>query len=94
MTSHCLKTKLKIILMTADHIYTMIKNCKSATATCSPAKMKTIESVYPASVSIDALLKAGKLAKPQPRNKVTFTLEAFDIESREVDRSHGRRAFC
>jgi hypothetical protein len=59
------------------------RNCKSATATCSPAKMKTIETVYPASVSIDALLKAGKLAKPQQRNKVTFTLEAFDIESRE-----------
>ena len=59
------------------------RNCKSATATCSPAKSKTIETAYPASVSIDALLKAGKLAKPQPKNKVTFTCEAFNIKSRE-----------
>lgn len=59
------------------------RNCKSATATCSPTKSKTIETAYPASVSIDVLLKAGKLAKPQPKNKVTITFETFDIKSRE-----------
>lgn len=59
------------------------RNCKSATDTCSPAKSKNIETAYPASVSIDTLLKAGKLAKPQPKNKVTITCEAFDIKSRE-----------
>ena len=59
------------------------RNCKSATATCSAAKRKSIETAYPVSVSIGTLLKAGKLAKPGPKNKVNFTLEAFDIETRE-----------
>ena len=81
MTSHCLKVE--------DYFHESrsssqtARNCKSATATCSPAKSKTIERAYPASVSIDALLKAGKLAKPQPKSKVTFTCEAFNIKSRE-----------
>ena len=32
---------------------------------------------YPASVSIDALLKAKQLVKPKKRNKVTLSLEQF-----------------
>ena len=43
-------------------------------------KMKT---TYPASVSIDALLKAGKLVKPADKRKETLTFEAFDVASQK-----------
>ena len=41
-------------------------------------KMKTR---YPASVSIDALSKAGKLVKPADKRKETLTFEVFDVAS-------------
>jgi hypothetical protein len=40
-------------------------------------------SKYPTSVSIDALLNAGKLVKPKPKTKATLTLEKFDIRLQE-----------
>lgn len=39
----------------------------------------TIDTVFPASVSIGALLKAGKLVKPKDKNRVTLTFEEFDV---------------
>ena len=38
---------------------------------------------YPASVSIDVLLKAGKLVKPMSKKKVTLTIEEFDVVSQK-----------
>ena len=69
--------------MKVDQVHKLLEIVKVQLQHCSPAKSKTIETAYSASVSIDALLKAGKVAKPQPKNKVTFTCEAFNIKSRE-----------
>jgi hypothetical protein len=38
---------------------------------------------YPASVSIDVLLKAGQLIKPKRKNQVSLSLEKFDINKQE-----------
>ena len=38
---------------------------------------------YPASVSIDVLMKAGKLVKPKSKKKVTLTIEEFDVVSQK-----------
>ena len=38
---------------------------------------------YPASVSIDVLLKAGKLIKPKSKSKVTLSIEEFDVVSQQ-----------
>ena len=52
---------------------------------------------YPASVSIDVLLKAGKLIKPKSKSKVTLSIEEFDVVSQqwkdvnEVTASKGRK---
>lgn len=57
---------------------TTTRACKSASAVCDITPRNTfMETAYPASVSIDALLQAGKLVKPQPKNKVTLTFEKF-----------------
>lgn len=44
------------------------------------AKMET---KFPASVSISTLLKAGKLVKPKDKNKLTLTIEAFDVATQK-----------
>lgn len=41
------------------------------------------ETQFPASVSIDQLLLAGKLVKPLPKKRVVLELESFDIKNRE-----------
>lgn len=42
-----------------------------------------METTFPASVSIAELMKAGKLVKPQSRNKVKLTFEKFDVKNRD-----------
>ncbi len=41
------------------------------------------QKVYPKSISIDELMKAGKLVKPKPKTKVTLEIEEFCMESRQ-----------
>lgn len=41
------------------------------------------ETVYPASISIDVLLKAGQLIKPKRKNQVSLLLEKFNIKEQE-----------
>ena len=41
------------------------------------------ETVYPSSISIDALMKAGQLVKPKKKNQVSLTLEKFNINDQE-----------
>jgi hypothetical protein len=41
------------------------------------------ETVYPSSISIDALMKAGLLVNPRKKNHVTLTLEKFNIKDQE-----------
>ena len=41
------------------------------------------ETVYPSSISIDALMKAGQLVNPRKKNHVTLTLEKFNIKDQE-----------
>ena len=43
----------------------------------------TLETKFPASVSIADLLKAGKLVKPPKKNKVKLTFEKFDVQNQE-----------
>ena len=43
----------------------------------------TMETKFPASVSIADLLKAGKLVKPPNKNKVKLTFEKFDVQDQE-----------
>ena len=45
-------------------------------------KKKPVQS-YPASVSIDQLLNAGKLVKPVSKTKTVLNLESFDITQKE-----------
>ena len=45
--------------------------------------MPNMETTFPASVSIDELLKAGKLVKPQSRNKVKLAFETFHVKNRD-----------
>ena len=40
------------------------------------------QKVYPKSISIDELMKAGKLVKPKPMTKVTLEIEEFCMGSR------------
>lgn len=39
--------------------------------------------IYPSSISIASLLKAGKLVKPREKNKVTLALENFDVSTQQ-----------
>ena len=41
------------------------------------------ETQYPASISIDVLLKAGQLIKPKRKNQVSLSLERFNIKEQE-----------
>ena len=41
-----------------------------------------MDTQFPASLSIDELLKAGKLVKPTCQNKVMLTFEKFDVQTR------------
>ncbi|KAK3748502.1 hypothetical protein QZH41_000352 [Actinostola sp. cb2023] len=41
------------------------------------------ETQYPASISIDVLLKAGQLIKPKRKNQVSLSLEKFNLEEQE-----------
>ena len=41
------------------------------------------ETQYPASISIDVLLKAGQLIKPERKNQVSLSLERFNIKEQE-----------
>ena len=41
------------------------------------------QKVYPKSISIDELMKAGKLVKPKPVTKVTLEIEEFCMGSRQ-----------
>lgn len=41
------------------------------------------ETVYPESISIDELLKAGQLVKPKTKNNVSLLLERFDMKAQE-----------
>ena len=43
----------------------------------------TLETKFPASVSIADMLKAGKLVKPQKRSNVKLTFEKFDVQSQD-----------
>lgn len=43
----------------------------------------TVETAFPASVSIADLLRAGKLVKPKSRKKVLLTFEKFDLKDRD-----------
>ena len=40
-----------------------------------------METAYPASVLTDALLEVGKLVKPQPKIKASFTFEKCDVKT-------------
>ncbi len=46
-------------------------------------RTEKIKTKYPASVSIDTLLKAGKLVKPTDKRKETLTFEAFDVANQK-----------
>ena len=45
----------------------------------SPKKVAEVPPSYPASVSIEQLLNAGKLVKPVSRTKTVLNLESFDL---------------
>lgn len=57
------------------------KRAKSAECIASPKKVETQS--YPASVSIDQLMKAGKFIKPVPKTKTVLNLESFDVVQKE-----------
>ena len=39
--------------------------------------------IYPSSISVALLLKAGKLVKPTKKNKVTLSLDNFDVSTQQ-----------
>lgn len=50
---------------------------KATTFTASSQKKS-----YPASISVTSLLNAGKLIKPNPKNKVSLNFEVFDLSTK------------
>ena len=64
------------------HLQHQSKRARSAGCIPSPKQKKPVQS-YPASVSIDQLLKAGKLVKPVSKTKTVLNLESFDISQKE-----------
>ena len=59
--------------------------CSSLPASTSTKEQHIgeIKTRYPASVSIDTLLKAGKLVKPADKRKETLTFETFDVANQK-----------
>ena len=53
------------------------KCAKSAECIASPKNVEETQS-YPAFVSIDQLMKAGKFIKPVPKTRIVLNLEYFD----------------
>ena len=67
---------------TDEHLQHQSKRARSAGCIPSPKQKKPVQS-YPASVSIDQLLKAGKLVKSVSKTKTVLNLESFDISQKE-----------
>ena len=60
-----------------------VKRAKFASEPVSPTKAAEVPPSYPASVSIEQLLNAGKFVKPVSRTKAVLNLESFDLLNKE-----------
>ena len=60
-----------------------VKRAKFASEPVSPTKAAEVPPSYPASVSIEQLLNAGKFVKPVSRTKTVLNLESFDLLNKE-----------
>ena len=60
-----------------------VKRAKFASEPVSPMKAAEVPPSYPASVSIEQLLNAGKFVKPVSRTKTMLNLESFDLLNKE-----------
>ena len=60
-----------------------VKRAKFASEPVSPTKAAEVPASYPASVSIEQLLNAGKFVKPVSRTKAVLTFELFDLLNKE-----------
>jgi len=60
-----------------------VKRAKFASEPVSPTKAAEVPPSYPASVSIEQLLNAGKFVKPVSRTKTVLDLESFDLLNKE-----------
>ena len=49
----------------------------------SSLQQESLQAIYPSSVSIDELLKTGRLVKPKPRSKAVLDVEQFNMQSRQ-----------
>ena len=58
-------------------------NLSAPTPGISTLKKSEGTKIYPPSVSVASLLKAGKLVKPTKKNKVTLSLENFDVSTQQ-----------
>ena len=63
-----------------------VKCAKFASEPVSPTKAAEVPPSYPASVSIEQLLNAGKFVKPVSRTKTVLNLESFDLLNKEWKR--------
>ena len=63
----------------AEQDYEVITSISAPIQGISCLKKPEGTKTYPSSISVASLLKAGKLVKPIERNKVTLTLENFDV---------------
>ena len=60
-----------------------VKRAKIASEPVSPTKAAEVPPSYPASVSIEQLLNAGKFVKPVSTTKTVLNLESFDLLNKE-----------
>lgn len=61
----------------------LINNLSTPTPGSLCQKKPEGTTIYPSSISIASLLKAGKLVKPREKNKVTLALENFDVSTQQ-----------